>query len=214
MPLLIHRHLRPSGELGIWETTEPEQYFRERLPLLPDEVAYIDSIPGAGRRLEWVASRYLLHKMSGRAVRGAVLKDQYGKPRLEHSAWQISLSHTARSVAVLAGPKPCGVDIQVLVPKIERLAPKFMRPEELESLSPATRLEHLHVYWGAKEALYKAYGRRQLDFKTHIHIRPFEYDLRSGLATGRIVKDDWIQRFVVRYEILNGDTILVTAVKL
>ena len=211
MPLLFHRTLMPAGELGVWRTEEDEWFFRTRLPLTAAETAYIDSIPGAGRRKEWVASRYVLHKMSGRAVRGTVLKDEYGKPHLEDSDWQISLSHTRRYVAVLAGPELCGVDIQVLVPKIERLAPKFMRPEESASLQPATRLEHLHVYWGAKEALYKAYGRRQLDFRENILVTPFAYDLETGRTAGAVVKDDLLLEFEIYYEKI-GDTVLVMAI--
>ena len=210
MPLLFHRNRSPAGELGVWETTEAEAFFRSRLPLTTAEVAYMDSIPGAGRRKEWVASRYLLHRMSGREVRGAVFKDEYGKPHLADSDWQISLSHTRRYVAVIAGPELCGVDIQVLVPKIERLAPKFMRPEESASLQPATRLEHLHVYWGAKEALYKAYGRRQLDFRDHLFVQPFDYRATGGQTTGAVVKDDLLLEFTVAYERI-GDTVLVTA---
>ena len=212
MPLLFHRTLRPAGELGVWQTAEDASFFRERLPLTRAEIAYVDGIPGAGRRKEWLASRYLLHKMSGRTVRGTVLKDEYGKPHLEGSDWQISLSHTRRYVAVLAGPELCGVDIQVLVPKIERLAPKFMRPEETASVLPATRLEHLHVYWGAKEALYKAYGRRQLDFRENILVTPFAYDLETGRTTGAVVKDDLLLEFEIRYEKI-GNTVLVTAVE-
>ena len=212
MPLLSHTTLSPAGELGIWQTTEPEAYFRERLPLTPEEAAYIDGIPGAGRRREWLASRYLLHKMSGRAVRGVVFKDRFGKPHLENSAWQISISHTRDRVAVMAHPRRCGVDIQVLVPKIERLAPKFMRPEELASLTPTTRLEHLHVYWGAKEALYKAYGRRQLDFRSHIHIRPFRYG-ESSLFFGCIEKEDFKQHFRLHHQ-QDNQIILVTGIAL
>ena len=212
MPLLSHTTLAPAGELGVWRTTEPETYFRTRLPLTPDEAAYIDGIPGAGRRKEWLASRYLLHKMSGRAVRGAVYKDKFGKPHLENSKWQISISHTRDRVAVMAHPRRCGVDVQVLVPKIERLAPKFMRPEELASLDPATRLAHLHVYWGAKEALYKAYGRRQLDFRSHIHITPFAYGA-SPVFFGCLKKEHWQLPFRCHYAVTDG-VVLVRAVAL
>jgi phosphopantetheinyl transferase (holo-ACP synthase) len=87
------------------------------------------------------------------------------------------------------------------------LAHKFLRPEELVSLKPATRLEHLHVYWGAKEALYKAHGRRQLDFRQDILMEPFDYQ-PIGSTTGRVCKDGFDEKFDVFFEKM-GEYVLV-----
>jgi phosphopantetheinyl transferase len=202
MSLILHRQLPPKGELGIWTIEEPESFFLEKIELFPEEKRQIQAMKGR-RRLEWLAARYLLHYMSGREVRGACLIDEFGKPHLEKSSFQISLSHSHERVAVLAAPGAVGIDIQVLVEKIGRIAYKFMREEELESLQMETKLEHLHVYWGAKEALYKAYGRRELDFREHLLIEPFAYDPAGGKTSGTIRKEDFTQAFEVHYERLD-----------
>ena len=209
MPLLFHRYLQPEGELGLWEIEESEDFFLERLDLSAMEETYIEQMKGH-RKLEWLAGRWLLHQMSGRSLRGACIKDEFGKPHLEGSLYQISISHSREMASVMAAPRSVGLDIQKLVGKIERLAHKYMRPEELDSLHPDTRLEHLHVYWGAKESLYKAYGRRQLDFREHIHIDPFAYDLEKGRCTGRVEKGDYCAYFDLYYEKIR-DFILVYA---
>lgn len=211
MPLLLQENIQPLGELGLWDITETEVFFLENLQLFEEEKGIIASIKGH-RRLEWLASRYLLHYMSGREVRGALIKDSHGKPRLEDSPYHISLSHSHGTVAVIATPFSVGIDIQKLVPKIERIAHKFMRAEEEESLQEETRLEHLHVYWGAKEALYKAYGRRELDFKKHLLVEPFKYDLDSGFCSGQVIKDTFSARYQIWYE-RRGDFILVWAIE-
>ena len=212
MGLLLHRHLIPEGELGIWKIEEDEAFFFDRLDLFPQEMAQIDEMKGH-RRLEWLAGRYLLHYMSGRELRGACLKDEYGKPYLENSEYQISISHSHELVAILAAPMAVGVDIQFIVEKIWRIAPKFMRPEESESLSPATSLEHLHVYWGAKESLYKAYGRREIDFREHLHISPFEFSPDGGKTTGWIRKNQQAMELEVSYEMREGGYVLVWALE-
>lgn len=211
MPLLSHESITPVGELGIWEITEPEDYFIKELELFPTEKEYIATLKGR-RKLEWLAGRYLLHYMSGRAIRGACIKDEFGKPFLKDSQFQISISHSRELASVIAAPFSVGIDIQKLVGKIERIAHKFMRENEMESLEARTRLEHLHVYWGAKEALYKAYGRRQLDFKKHIHIEPFSYDLDNGFCSGQVLKGDFKARYQIWYE-RRGDFILVWAIE-
>lgn len=198
MPIILHQHIEPEGELGAWHIEEPERWFLDRLGLAPAERRQLEQIKGR-RRLEWLAVRQLVHEMSGREQRGAFLKDEYGKPHLEGSAYHISISHSHELAAAIAAPFPVGIDIQFLVSGIGRLAHRYMRAEELASLAPSSRIEHLHVYWGAKEALYKAYGRRSLDFRAHIHISPFIYEPEGGNCLGRVVKEDHDSFFRIRY---------------
>lgn len=200
MSLFLQRNIPQGGELGIWHIEEPSSFFFHQLVLTPSELAQVEQIKGDGRRLEWLATRYLLHIMSGRAMRGACLKDEFGKPYLEQSPYHISISHSTGMAAVIAAPFLVGIDIQKLVTKIERIAHKFMRPQEMESLEDTTRLEHLHVYWGAKEALYKAYGRKALDFREHILVSPFVYDLHVGKCEGMLKKDNFQIYFDIYYE--------------
>ncbi len=210
MPVILHEHIQPQGEIGLWRIEEPEDWFLARLSLSPSESEQLAQIRGR-RRVEWLAVRQLVHDMSGRATRGAFLKDEYGKPHLEGSAYQISISHSGGLAAAIAAPCPVGIDIQNLVPRISHLAHKFMRPLELESLQPDWRLEQIHVYWGAKEALYKAYGRRALDFSSNIHIHPFSFDPLGGQCTGLIVKEAYKAHFKLHYSMI-GEYVLVYAV--
>ncbi len=212
MSLLLHQHLHPEGEWGIWKIEESEHFYYQHLNLTTQELAQVHKIKGEGRRLEWLASRYLLHVMSGRATRGACLKDEFGKPYLEHSDFQISISHSNRYAAVIAAPFLVGIDIQKIVLKIERIAHKFLRDCEAESITEDNRLEHLHVYWGAKEALYKAYGRRTLDFCKHILVEPFSYKTPEGFFRGSVRKGDFEADFNLRYELI-GDLMLVLALE-
>ncbi|MCI5081512.1 MAG: 4'-phosphopantetheinyl transferase superfamily protein, partial [Saprospiraceae bacterium] len=209
MPLYFHKDLQPDGELGIWRITESESFFLDQLELSNAEAAQLATIKGA-RRTQWCAVRHLVHQMSGRDKRGIFIKDEFGKPHLEQSDFEISISHSGEFAAAIAAPGDVGIDIQRIVPRIERIAHKFMRATETESLSEATKIEHLHVYWGAKEALYKAYGRRQLDFCQHILIKPFAFRQMQGEFRGSVQKGDFEKHYFLRYEQIE-DQILVYA---
>ncbi|MBI5915235.1 MAG: 4'-phosphopantetheinyl transferase superfamily protein [Bacteroidetes bacterium] len=201
MGLWIKKDVGNGAFLALWQMEEDEVFFTENLDLQEVEQAELAPLKGR-RRLEWLASRWLVHEMllgHGYEDRVPVLKDEFGKPHLWGTPFHLSFSHSHEVVAVILAKKPTGIDIQRLVPKIEVLAHKFLRPEELASLQPATRLEHLHVYWGAKEALFKAHGRRQLDFRQHILMEPFDYQ-PVGSTTGRVCKDDFDARFDVFFE--------------
>ena len=207
MPLFLQEDLDVGGEIGLWKVTEAEDWFRSKLELYQEELEQLEQIKGR-RRTDWLAVRYLVHQMSGRQNRGAFLKDEFGKPHLEDSRYQISISHSGEMAAAIAAPASVGIDIQGMVAKIERIAHKYMRAEEMASLQPSTRLPHLHVYWGAKEALYKAYGRRQLDFCQHILIEPFAFDENGGNFRGTVQKESYLAEFDIHYRFV-GDYVLV-----
>lgn len=213
MPLLLHENLPYCGELGLWEIEEDEAYFGKKLPLSKEEQTELSAIKGKRRRLEWWAGRYLVHHMSGRSERGACYKNEYGKPYLDASPFDISISHSHGLAAVVAAPVSVGVDIQKIVDKIDRLAHKYMRSEEMDSLETATKLEQLHVYWCAKEALYKAYGLKQLDFKEHIAIESFEFEEYGDTLQGKVKKDNFEADFQLWYRMVE-DYILVYAMEL
>ena len=207
MPLSLHQHISDDIELGIWEIEESESWFLDNLHLSPKEKEHLVLIKGQ-KRIEWLAVRYLVHKMSGRAIRGAFLKDEFGKPFLQHSPYFISISHSSGRAAVIASPVNNGIDIQKIVPKMELIAQKFMHPDELNTLQKEHRLTQLHVYWGAKECLYKAYGRKQLDFRAHIAITPFVFMPEGGQCTGSVKKGDINMEFTIFYRLID-DFVLV-----
>ena len=208
MSIFIKKEMPSKGQLGIWRIEEEEHFFKKEMPLTPMNEATLARKHPA-KRLEWLAGRYLLHQMGeGKPCQ----VDKYGKPFLENSPYHVSISHSGELASAVINRKSVGVDIQKITPKIQRIARKFMRSEEFESLNEATELEHLHVYWGAKEALYKAYGKKQLDFREHIHIRPFAYHAQGGQSTGLVTKGDFRNTYEVHYQKIE-DYILVYVVE-
>lgn len=213
MPLLLHENLPYCGELGLWTIAEDVSFFEQQLVLTEREQTELSSIKGEKRRLEWWAGRYLLHQMSGRATRGECYKDEFGKPHLAASPFEISLSHSHGIAAVIAAPVAVGVDVQKKVAKIERIAHKYMRAEETESLRDATRLTQLHIYWSAKEAVYKAYGRKQLDFRKHIAVEPFELEETGDTLRAKVEKENMQTDYQLWYRLVEGH-VLVYAMEL
>ena len=207
MPLIEKRSLKSGAIFGIWKIEEPAEFFDGLLTLTAAESDERSRIKGR-RQEEWLASRWLLHILSERLQRDEILKDQYGKPHLANSDWEISISHTHGYTAVMAGPTKLGIDIQKPVEKIARIAHKYLHPDELENIGHQKEQQFLHVYWGAKESLYKAYGRRFLDFKNDILIDPF--NLEQQVTTGRVIKGDGLH-FDIFFQ-LNQAYVLVYAI--
>ncbi|WP_420459530.1 4'-phosphopantetheinyl transferase family protein [Neolewinella sp.] len=206
MPLLFHDSLLPPGEWGLWSITESEDWLRGQCKLFPREEDQLLYIKGEERRREFLAARQLLHVMSGRRERAELVKDEDGKPHLPDSKFFVSISHTVGYSAAVAHPQPCGIDVQRIVPRIVKLAPKFVGAGERKQLTEKEELEQLHLIWAAKEAMYKAYGRRQLDFKRNLFVELGE------TATGRLRRGAVGMDFELAYKIY-PTFVLVAAVQ-
>ncbi|MDH3650914.1 MAG: hypothetical protein OEQ53_14605, partial [Saprospiraceae bacterium] len=148
MPLVERIRIQEGVIYGIWEIEEPAPYFEERLMLSPDEANQVMALKGR-RQIEWLASRWLLHMISAREKRSDLVKDSYGKPHILGQGDFISISHTHGFTAAILADKPVGIDVQVRVEKIYRIANKFMNQEEITNVNPLRQLDFLHVYWGA-----------------------------------------------------------------
>jgi phosphopantetheinyl transferase (holo-ACP synthase) len=88
-----------------------------------------------------------------------------------------------------------GVDIELITPRINRVAEKFLNEGEMHffnedyvlfleqwGMKGRMQQEFLTLIWSAKEALFKWYGLGELDFKRHMQL------------TGNIrVEGDWIK---------------------
>ncbi len=211
MSLIVKENIKPAGEFGIWHISETRDFFLTQFELTEVEKERYALMKGR-LQIEWLAARYLLHKLSGRPVRGKLLKDEYGKPYLQDSSFHISMSHSKDMAAVIASPHVCGIDIQLIVPKIKRIAHKFISQIELDSIMD-NQILHMHIIWGAKECLYKSYGKRKLDFKKHILIDSFVLDGEYGSFKGTVKKEQFFARYQLHFQRYD-DYILVYSTQL
>lgn len=209
MPILLSRHPYPGAVFGLWLIEEPEEWFRADLPLSAAELEEYAGLKGI-RRMEWLAARWLLHKLSGRALRLPLAKDAFSKPFFPDAAYlRCSLSHSQGVVGALLEqvdvPRPAdgGCDIQVMVEKMRRIAPKFLSEEEARFVAgqpPERQFELLHVFWTAKESLYKSWGAKELDFRAHLSVNIANWDGRSGSGKGWIRKGAFELPYSLHFE--------------
>lgn len=213
MPLHYIQSVQPSGIFAVWHNDEPNSYFEKRLNLNIDEIELLKDF-SERKKLEWLSSRNLLHLMSGSKSRTLCTKDQHGKPTLINSEYHISLSHSADRTAVIASKHSVGIDIQKVVSKIGRISRKFCNAYELQYVPSEEELELLyyHIIWGAKECVYKSYGKRKVDFRGHMTISDIGNNLKSGIAKGHIDIASFKASYHIEYHLMD-DYMLVTSIE-
>jgi 4'-phosphopantetheinyl transferase len=213
MPLIFKKEILPKGKIGIWKIEEPESFFIGKLQLYTDELAHFEKIKGK-KRLEWLAVRYLLHQLSERDIRGMVIKDQYGKPRLDASPWNISISHTHNFAAVIAAPEPVGIDIQAIVGRIQLIADRFLNEEEKQIVaSSKDTIRTLHVMWGIKESLFKIHGTGAIDFRKNLFVNAFDTAVSQGKADCRIERNGFRKECEASFELLDDNMLVFARLK-
>src|ERR1044072_7496114 len=134
MPLLTEIEAGPGNRLGVWEITEDLADLKWQLQWGPEDIRRFGALNDEQRSMHWLCSRVLLRRMLNTEKFIDLQADEHGKPYLKNIPQKLSISHSGKRVAVLLSPKECGVDIQHIQPRIERIEHKFMSKEELEML--------------------------------------------------------------------------------
>ncbi len=169
MPLYKLKNTGTESAWGIWKVEESvEELAFAAFEEAPDVIVHLT------KRLEWLASRVLVRTLleQNDLSYSGIHKDEFGKPFLRDLPHHISLSHAYPYVAVqLDSNKLVGIDIEQPTEKLLRIAPRVLSMEELENAGSDIR-KHC-VYWCAKEALYKVYGKRGLHFASQLLVDPF-----------------------------------------
>ena len=98
----------------------------------------------------------------------------------------------------------------------DRIQHKFISTEEDIRLDQGNLDASYHIFWGAKECMYKAYGKREIKFREHMHLYPFQYfrpqlEIKGWLRKNNIHQDyaiytDKIDDYYLVYSILNHES--------
>ena len=184
MPLTQIQKTGRESAWALWLINESEEELSfAALESAPEEII------SPQKRLEYLAGRALIKELATQfdLEYAGLRKDEFGKPYLKNWPHEISLSHSYPYVAAqIHAQKAVGIDVEQPKDKLLRIASRVLSAEEEQDAS--TNVTKHCVYWCAKEALYKIYGKRGLHFNHQLNIQPFE--LRSnGTLKGKITHE-------------------------
>jgi 4'-phosphopantetheinyl transferase EntD len=177
MPLFYQHNINHDTKLGIWHIEEPESFFLAKVPLKRD-------VTHPFKRRQHLAGRYLLSFLFPDFPVEEIRIADTRQPFLEGGSYHFSISHCgAFAAAIVSRNCRVGVDIELVTPRITRVAEKFLNDGEMHffnedyaffleqwGLRGRVEQEFLTLIWSAKEALFKWYGRGELDFKRHMQL--------------------------------------------
>lgn len=164
MPL-IRRIAEGDASIGVWYITERSDELIRLLQLNNKELRLIETLKHSRRYLHWLSSRVLLRQLLHTRKFIELESDENRKPVLINFPHRVSISHSREMAAVaLSEHHDVGVDVERIDVKVRRIRHKFLSAQELAALPDKDDLEQLLMCWCAKEALFKYYGKGQVDF--------------------------------------------------
>lgn len=199
----VYQRKYEETRLGVWKIEEPSSFYQIELPGIafnPNWQRKTDN-----KKLEWLASRYVLKQMMPLGKTYHLYKSHTGKPFFKDCNKNISFSHSKKYVAVIISEQRIGIDIQRKTPRIKSLAFKFLSGVERARFEERLDIRQLHVIWGAKEALYKVYNSKQLFFKRDIEINritPQQIEAKVKFENGEYLHQlryNWLEDYLLVY---------------
>jgi phosphopantetheinyl transferase len=161
MPFFYQQNINETRHLAIWSITEPVSFFETNVKLVVD-------IHNEERKLQHLAVRLLLQLMMPEVDLKQLVMADNGKPYLKGLPFHFSFSHCKGYAAVaVSDTDPIGIDIEIIHPRIMKVANKFLNEEERQmaaTLSESDQLKQTAFFWAAKEAMYKQHEQLGIDF--------------------------------------------------
>ena len=172
MGLYLKKELDNEAVIGVWQITETEEELKELSSTPSDEMEEISFIRSESLRKQRLAVRALLNTMFDDKV--YLSHHDNGKPYIENNPINISITHTAKYVAVILHEEEnVGIDIESLDRDFSAVEKKALSEDEIDDLEDEKRNEQLAIYWCAKEAVFKLLSRYNVDFAEQIEIERF-----------------------------------------
>jgi phosphopantetheinyl transferase len=185
VPLFYQQDINPATKLGIWKIDEPEDFFLARVSLQR-------GITHPQKRLQHLAGRFLLPYLFPDFPEQEIVIADTRKPFLPGEQYHFSISHCGGyAAAIVSSTHRVGIDIEMITPRVERIKHKFLHADELsfvQELPLEKQIALLTLLWSVKEALFKWWGRTDVDFSEVLRFSEF-YFQDTGLIPAAISKE-------------------------
>ncbi|MEQ6123687.1 4'-phosphopantetheinyl transferase superfamily protein [Pseudotenacibaculum sp. MALMAid0570] len=203
MPVYKRIDVNDDTKVLIWKIEEPLAVLLSGIELTQNSQNRMDSMRSEIHQRGFVSIRHLLKEVGYSDA--DLIYDEFGKPHLKDGT-HISITHSFTFSAIVISKKgPVGIDIEMQRDKIVKIAHKFTPIEEYNTIANHNALvSKLTIVWGAKESLYKIYGKKKLLFLHHINIEDFRF--ADEKTTGEIRYEGYISNHIVHFLEFEGFT--------
>ena len=201
----IHKTLtvNETTKVLIWKIEESFEQLFKGVELTEKNSNRLNNMKSDLHRRGFLSVRHLLNEVG--YTDADLVYDEFGKPHLKNGKF-ISITHSFTfSGIIISDDQPVGIDIEKQRDKILKIAHKFTPIEAYKSIANHDALvSKLTIVWGAKESLYKIYGKKKLLFLENIYIDDFSFE--TSQTTGNILYESKTTTFKIHFLETEGFT--------
>ncbi len=199
MPIYYQQNINDFTQLAVWKIEEPESYFTQKVTLQ-------QQVTHPHKRLQHLAGRFLLPFLFPDFPGELIQIANTRKPYLPNEAYHFSISHCGDyAAAIVSSIQRVGVDVELITHRVNKIRHKFLHISELENwnieaLEEQKKYRTLTLLWSAKEAMFKWWGRGDIDFSECMQVEAATLQ-SNGVLNAFFKKDDFFASLQLHYRL-------------
>lgn len=201
MPIYYQQNINDFTQLAVWKIEESESFFTQK-------VTVQHQVTHPHKRLQHLAGRFLLPYLYPNFPSDLIQIADTRKPYLPNEAYHFSISHCGDyAAAIVSSTQRVGVDVELVTHRVNKIRHKFLHPSELsnwdiEAMEEQEKFRTLTLLWSAKEAMFKWWGRGDIDFSECMQVEKNTLK-SSGILNARFQKDKFTASLELHYQLTN-----------
>ena len=201
MPIYYQQNINDFTQLAVWKIEEAESFFTQKVTIQ-------QQVTHPHKRLQHLAGRFLLPYLYADFPTELIQIADTRKPFLPNEVYHFSISHCGDyAAAIVSSTQRVGVDVELVTHRVNKIRHKFLHVFELanwniEAIEEQEKYRTLTLLWSAKEAMFKWWGRGDIDFSDCMQVEAVELG-STGILKAFFQKDDFKATLQLNYRLTN-----------
>ena len=202
MEEIFHKKIL-NTHIYVWKMTS---YYEDQIknPLLNSaELISAKELKNEKRKKEFLTSRIALKNIFNKDLE--LKHHKSGKPFIKETK-HLSISHSSNFLALAFGEENIGIDIEKPQNRMVKLMPKILSEIEFMEFKKEPSMDLACKLWGAKEAILKYVGDKNLNYKEDIKVENIQLGIATYLKMNFKVEFEKIENMILTYVVRSDKT--------
>ena len=197
MEEIFHKKIL-NTHIYVWKITSSYEDQIKNPLLNSAELISAKELKNEKRKKEFLSSRIALKNIFNKELE--LKHHKSGKPLIKE-AKHLSISHSSDFLAVAFGDENIGIDIEKPQNRMVKLMPKILSEIEFLEFKKEPSIDLACKLWGAKEAILKYVGDKNLNYKEDIKVENIELGVATYLKMNFKVEFEKIENMNLTYAV-------------
>ena len=202
MEEIFHKKIL-NTQVYVWKMTSSYEDQIKNPLLYSSELISAKELKNEKRKKEFLSSRIALKKIFNKELE--LKHHKSGKPFIKEAKY-LSISHSSDFLALAFGEENNGIDIEKPQNRMLKLMPKILSEIELMEFKKEPSIDLACKLWGAKEAILKYVGDKNLNYKEDIKVENIQLGIATYLKMNFKVEFEKIENMILTYVVRSDKT--------